>query len=541
MAKLRKKTTTRPVPAGAMIVETSDGLQAVWTNRKGRKICCPVIVKDGACHVVTKSGTWYARIRLADGRQVDIPTGCRDKGAATARMTEIVSEQEKIRGGILSVSEVRAAKENRRSFAEVVDEYLSSLEACGRADKTVRERRRYLIRAGVTQFGWRSLRDMNRNALEDWLAVESARGKRKTGKDSSMGARVHNCYVAAFMALGNWCVRRGYLAVNPFVGTEKRDERADRRHVRRVFTAQELPVFLEAARTRPLADAMRGNRGRGEEMSKERASLKAATIERLESLGRTRRLAYWTAVTTGLRWGELRSITMGAACLDADPPYLELAAKNEKSRRGAQIPLRSDVASELREYIREKRNHWDMGRRGTAREVATTWDTLPLFDVPAKMTKGFDADLRAAGIPKRNSLGHVLDIHSLRHTFCTMLAMAGVPLQLAQKAMRHSTPVLTANAYTHLGRADIADAVNRTPAVVDTSATRNVAPNVAPTDGVGGQYLALSVIQQCVSGATDTNCVSSLPVNGGRDASVEGNGGRCRARTCDPLRVRQML
>ena len=51
--------------------------------------------------------------------------------------------------------------------------------------------------------------------------------------------------------------------------------------------------------------------------------------------------------------------------------------------------------------------------------------------------------------------------------------------------------------------------------------------------------MALSVIQQCVSGATDTNCVSSLPVNGGRDASLEGNGGRCRARTCDPLRVRQ--
>lgn len=76
--------------------------------------------------------------------------------------------------------------------------------------------------------------------------------------------------------------------------------------------------------------------------------------------------------------------------------------------------------------------------------------------------------------------------------------MRGVPLQLAQKAMRHSTPVLTANAYTHLGRADIADAVNRTPSVVDTSATRNVAPNVAPTGGAGGHDLALSVIQQCI-------------------------------------------
>ena len=43
---------------------------------------------------------------------------------------------------------------------------------------------------------------------------------------------------------------------------------------------------------------------------------------------------------------------------------------------------------------------------------------------------------------------------------------AGVPLQLAQKAMRHSTPTLTANTYTHLALLDVSGAVNRLPGLV---------------------------------------------------------------------------
>jgi hypothetical protein len=56
----------------------------------------------------------------------------------------------------------------------------------------------------------------------------------------------------------------------------------------------------------------------------------------------------------------------------------------------------------------------------------------------------------------------------LRHKFGTMLAKAGVPLQVAQKAMRHSTPVLTANVYTHLGLLDVAGAVDKLPKIVST-------------------------------------------------------------------------
>ncbi len=61
------------------------------------------------------------------------------------------------------------------------------------------------------------------------------------------------------------------------------------------------------------------------------------------------------------------------------------------------------------------------------------------------MVRAFDAACKAAEIPKRDGAGRVVDFHALRHTFGTLLAKAGVSMQVSQPAMRHSTPTLTAN------------------------------------------------------------------------------------------------
>jgi integrase len=53
------------------------------------------------------------------------------------------------------------------------------------------------------------------------------------------------------------------------------------------------------------------------------------------------------------------------------------------------------------------------------------------------------------------------DFHSLRITFVTTLARANVPLALAQRLARHSTPVLTSNVYSRLELHDAAEAVSR--------------------------------------------------------------------------------
>jgi hypothetical protein len=111
-------------------------------------------------------------------------------------------------------------------------------------------------------------------------------------------------------------------------------------------------------------------------------------------------------------------------------------------------------------------------------------------DAPASV-RVFDRDLVAAGlaswgadgkIQKKDSRGRTLDIHSLRGTFASMLAAAGVPLATAQVLMRHSTPALTARHYVDPAMLDTAGAVERLP---DFSPAESARAHVAQAGSTG--------------------------------------------------------
>ena len=59
----------------------------------------------------------------------------------------------------------------------------------------------------------------------------------------------------------------------------------------------------------------------------------------------------------------------------------------------------------------------------------------------------------------------VIDFHSLRHTFGTLLAKSGVMPQDAQKLIRHSDINLTMGVYDHLRLSDKAKAVCKLPEI----------------------------------------------------------------------------
>jgi integrase len=79
------------------------------------------------------------------------------------------------------------------------------------------------------------------------------------------------------------------------------------------------------------------------------------------------------------------------------------------------------------------------------------------------LREAFYADLKAAGIERKGTDGRCLDVHSLRKTFGTMLAMAGVPLTTVQRLMRHSTPLLTAKLYIDVDPLNMAEALEKLP------------------------------------------------------------------------------
>ena len=80
------------------------------------------------------------------------------------------------------------------------------------------------------------------------------------------------------------------------------------------------------------------------------------------------------------------------------------------------------------------------------------------------------ADLEDAAIAYSDVAGGVVDFHALRHTFISNLAAGGVHPKRAQELARHNTIMLTMDHYTHVGRNELADALDVLPDVSSTVA-----------------------------------------------------------------------
>ncbi len=154
------------------------------------------------------------------------------------------------------------------------------------------------------------------------------------------------------MAFGNWRIETGRLVANPFAKVAKADENADSRRQRRALHEDELTRLLDVARRRPLEDRLTVYKG--PRKGQRYANLRPEVRRHLDRLGQERASIYKTLVLTGLRKGELASITVGQVVLDADPPYLVLEAADEKNREGSTIPLRADLAADLRGWLADK-------------------------------------------------------------------------------------------------------------------------------------------------------------------------------------------
>ena len=269
-------------------------------------------------------------------------------------------------------------------------------------------------------------------------------------------------YRSACVAFGVWCVKSQRFVMNPLAGLPKANEKADPRRHRRALTEGELVALLDAAQRRPLLEARTVRRGK--RSGETAAQLRPETVARLEMLGRERALIYKSLVLTGLRKSELASLTAGQLDLDDPMPCAFLHAADEKNRQGSQIPLRVDLAADLRRWLADKLATVQESARQTDEPIPTRLpgDT-PLFNVPTGLVRILNRDLRLAGIPKRDDRGWTVDVHSLRHSFGTLMEKGGVPLRTAQAAMRHSDPSLTANVYTDPRLLDVAGALDALP------------------------------------------------------------------------------
>jgi integrase len=428
MGTIFRPVVTRPMPSGAEITERDGERTARWRNGNGKLCTAPVRTTPRGDCIVQETGKYLARYRDGEGVTQTIPTGCRDESAARAVLVGLEKRAELVRAGILSPSEDAMSISRREAISSHVSAYAASLTARGCTPRHVRSVKRR-VEEVLNACHFRALKDIRRESVEKWLG----------GPDNAKrSARTRNTYLIGLRAFVNWAVETERMLASPLTRIPLADEKVDRRRVPRAFTEEELVRLLDAARRRPLAEAKLFNRGWRKGTNG--AHLRPETIVKLETLGRERALIYKTLVLTGLRLGELSAIRV----CDVERDHIVLAAKHEKNREGSVIPLRADLARDLRAWIDERRDG-------------------QLFAMSANLVKVFNRDLKFARIPKHDERGRTACVHGLRHSFASLLSSRGVAPRVAQAAMRHSTLDLTMTVYTDPKLLDVSSALNVLP------------------------------------------------------------------------------
>ena len=274
--------------------------------------------------------------------------------------------------------------------------------------------------------GWRTLSDISSTSLNQWLVEQRAAGR---------AVATINHHLRAVKSLTGWLFKEKRLAENPLAFVALLNAKADRRYERHPYNIEELGLLLAAAEAGGIVHGMTGS---------------------------DRALLYRTAVETGFRWSECRSLTRASFNFDSEPATITIRAEDAKNGKEDTLPLRPELAADLKVRMA-------LFLPG-AKAFPGMW-----ADKGAEMIR---ADLEAAGVLSRNAdgvlitvdeLGLVYDFHGLRHTFATLGAKAGIPLAVMQKLMRHSDPKLTAGIYTHVLIADKAHELAKLPSLLPTA------------------------------------------------------------------------
>ena len=234
--------------------------------------------------------------------------------------------------------------------------------------------------------------------------------------------------------------------------------------------------------------------------------------------GQHRAWLYRLAVLTGLRCNTLLALTPGHFVLAGGvPPYVRRKAAENKNGRDDKLPIHSFLAKALRIWLRDKEP-----------------DKL-LFPVCDKTARSMLArDLVAAGIDaKADDEGRVLDFHAFRHTFCTRVGRARLPMKAQMALMGHRSYSMTLK-YQHVDESELSEMINEVYQV-----GLDGRPHPKPKKETGNEYLASGT----AGGGTDSGIGDGAQPGGGEqqgppsrpgDEGTSGHGGGSGGGVVEP-------
>ncbi len=285
----------------------------------------------------------------------------------------------------------------------------------------------------IQSCGFRYANDINTDAVNRFVVDLRSSGK---------SIRRINAFLTAAKSFTRWLTTHGKLPSDPLTSVKKGNVKTDRRYERRPLTVYEFQWLMRTTYSGPT---------------------------RYNMTGPQRALLYCVAVQTGLRSGELRSLTTGMCHLHRDLPSVTCQAKASKNSKDAHQHIKPETAQELQEMIATKSPTTQVFKMPHESKVAEML-RADLGDARQAWMKETVCDLDEQArrresdfLVHKDAQGRRLDFHALRYTTGAWLAMAGVHPKKIQRIMRHSSITLTMDTYGHLFPGEEAETVNHFP------------------------------------------------------------------------------
>ena len=335
-------------------------------------------------------------------------TGFKSKKESERLAAKIEAEQAAIRKGLMPPPKTWL-KEKGKSFAETVDEYFDWGNANGGrrgkgwGEEHARVKRLYLD-------WWRQRLNLSVLGDLDGIMPRVEESLREVQAKGRSGRTLQN-YLESLKSFCIWAVKRQYLECDPLEGFVNFDVTPEKHH--RALTPEELRNLISVAPP-------------------------------------YRKLLYLTAVCTGLRANEIRSLQ--EEHLSIERCDLVLDDNWTKNRQPGRQPIPMELTSDLARFLKNgeaKKLYQKALRRKSARR---TPPEAPLLYVPKEPSEGIRIDLKKAEIPRSTPAGSV-DFHAMRTTFSTLLDAVGATERENQALMRHSPQSMTYRHYTKVSEA----------------------------------------------------------------------------------------
>jgi len=361
----------------------------------------------GSGSVIVHRGSWYGRWRVGD-RYVKRKLGAiREPGTRdglTRKQAEMALRRQ--------MTEVRVVvPEERMSVQEAGDRYLHHVEHVKhRKPSTLQDYRIILNKHLVPHFGTKPVERIGTREVASYITAKS-RPKEQGGL--SRKTLVNHLNFAH--GLFSFAHRRGWCTSNPVAATDRPEiEQADPDI--RFLGLAELEALLAAALKRA-SDTPEGE-------------------QEPDARSHTDHVLYLTAAMTGMRLGELvalrwRDVDWSASVIRVRRNYTRGHLGTPKSRRSSRaLPMADRLGGELDHHY--KRSLY----QGDDELVFCHPQTGGPYDASQVRLRFYEA-MNFAGMGHRCGQKGGITFHSLRHTFGTRMAAAGVPMRTLQEWMGH--------------------------------------------------------------------------------------------------------